>query len=190
MLSPLVLLLVPAAYAGLLGPGIAVHQVVPPAQVVEGVRTLKVDTFSGTNGKGITAEIVAALTNTEREVGLGTAGDVAGDALKMGSKIGGDLLAAQLGGGFGGKFAGGMAEGAGNMAADAIAGDKVNLDDGLRIDVFKVSTGAADGKVHGKVVTSSKDSKFKKNIAVNAHDVRYKIDCYKRYGTQLELPVV
>jgi hypothetical protein len=166
MLSPLVILLAPAAFAGLLGPGIAVHQVVPPEQIVEGVKTLKVDAFSGPNGKGIAAEIVAELANTEREVGMGTAGDVAGKALKMGSKIGGDMLASKLGGGFGGKLAGGMAEGAGNMAADAIAGDKVNLDDGLRIDVFKVSTGSADGKVHGKVATSSKDSKFKKTVTV------------------------
>jgi len=35
-----------------------------------------------------------------------------------------------------------------------------------------------------------KDSKFKKNIAVNAHGVRYKVDRYKGYRTQLELPVV
>ena len=35
-----------------------------------------------------------------------------------------------------------------------------------------------------------KDSKFRKNIAVNAHGVRYKVNRYKEYRTQLELPVV
>ena len=35
-----------------------------------------------------------------------------------------------------------------------------------------------------------KDSKFRKNIAVNAHGVQYKVSRYKEYRTQLELPVV
>ena len=35
-----------------------------------------------------------------------------------------------------------------------------------------------------------KDSKFRKNIAVNAHGVRYKVDRYEAYRKQLELPVV
>ena len=35
-----------------------------------------------------------------------------------------------------------------------------------------------------------KDSRFRKNIAVNAHGVRYKVSRYKEYRTQLELPVV
>ena len=35
-----------------------------------------------------------------------------------------------------------------------------------------------------------KDSKFKQNIAVNAHGVRYKVDRYEAYRKQLELPVV
>ena len=35
-----------------------------------------------------------------------------------------------------------------------------------------------------------KDSRFRKNIAVNVHGVRYKVNRYKGYRTQLELPVV
>jgi hypothetical protein len=157
-------LLSPVAEAAGLGPGIAVRQVVPPTQLVDGVPTLQVKDFSGPGGKGIAAEIVAGLENGEREVGMGTAGDVASGVLKAGAQIGGQMLASKLGGGFGAKIAGGMVEGTANVAADKVAAEKLQLEDGLTTQPFKVVKGGAKGVLSGKVTTKSGTENYTKEV--------------------------
>lgn len=157
-------LLAPAAHAAGLGPGIAVRQVMPPAQLVEGVPTLQVKAFSGPGGKGIAAEVVAGLENGERETGMGTAGDVASGVLKAGAQIGGQMLTSKLGGGFAAKVAGGMVEGTANIAADKVAAEKVQLDDGLTTQPFKLVTSGAKGVLSGKVSTQSGTKNYTKEV--------------------------
>lgn len=163
---PVLLSLAPPrpAQARALGPGVAVRQVVAPPQLVSGVRTLQVGPFEGPGAKGLAAEIKAALADPERQVGMGTAADLAGAALKAGAQVGGQMVASQLGGGFAGKLVGGVVEGAGKLAADAVEDEKVVLDDGLRVDVFRVVEAKADGQLLGRFSTQPETTTFTKEV--------------------------
>jgi hypothetical protein len=154
----------PSAQAAGLGPGIAVRQVVAPTQLVEGVPTLQVKAFTGPGGKGVAAEVIAGLEDGEREVGMGTAGDVASGVLKAGAQIGGQMIASKLGGGFGAKIAGGMVEGTANLAADKVAAEKVQLEDGLTTQPFQLVKSGATGVLTGKVTTQPKTENYTKEV--------------------------
>ena len=163
-------LLPPTAQAAVLGPGIPVRQVMPPAQLVDGVPTLQVQDFSGPGGAGIAEEIVAGLEDGEREVGMGTAGDVASGVLKAGAAIGGQMLASKLGGGFGAKLAGGMVEGTANMAADKLQDEKIQLEDGLTTQPFALVKGGAAGVLGGKVSTQSGTENYTQEVPLKDED--------------------
>lgn len=164
MLPPLLFLSLSPALAGALGPGVAVRQVVAPPQVVPGVRALRVTALSGPGGADIAAEIAAGLADPDREVGLGTVGDVASGVLKTGAKIGGDMLAAKLGGGFAGKLVGGMAEGTANLAADKLEGDKLVLEDGLTTTPFEVVQRGGDATLAGAVTVAPSTESYTKEV--------------------------
>lgn len=184
-------LLSPTVRAAGLGPGIAVRQVVPPAQIVGGVKTLQVDALSGPGGKAISAEIVAGLEDGEREIGIGTAGDVASGALKAGAQLGGQMLTSRLGGGFGAKVAGGVVEGTANVAAERVAAEKIQLDDGLTTQPFQLVEGGAEGVLSGGVTTRSGTETFTKEVPArddkgnirkdaDGKTVKTKVSCTRR----------
>ncbi len=165
-MSPLVLLLSSAAWAGPIGPGIAVSQVTAPPQLLEGVQTLQVGPIQGQGGDGVVAEIKAAYADEERQFGMGTVGDVASGVLKAGAEIGGQMLASQLGGGFGGKLAGGLATGTANMAADAVAEEKLVLDDGLVVNPFHLVDKGGQGQLTGTMKLTPRTENFTKEVDV------------------------
>ena len=170
MLLSALLLTVSGALAGPLGPGVPVRQVVAPPQVVAGAKSLRVTPLSGEGGAGVAEEVAAGLADGEREVGMGTMGDVASGVLKAGAKIGGDMLAAKLGGGFAGKLVGGMAEGTANLAADAIESDKLQLDDGLTTTPFAVVTKGGDAALTGNMAVSPSSESYTKKVQATDSD--------------------
>ena len=169
MLVPTLLLSLSGALAGPLGPGVPVRQVVAPPQVVA-AQSLRVTPLSGTGGAGVAEEVAAGLADAERELGLGTVGDVASGALKAGAKIGGDMLAAKLGGGFAGKLVGGLAEGTANVAADAIESDKLQLDDGLTTTPFAVVKKGGDAALTGSVAVAPSTESYTKKVQATDSD--------------------
>jgi hypothetical protein len=169
MLISALLLSFSGALAGPLGPGIPVRQVVAPPQVVA-TQSIRVTPLSGPGGAGVAAEVAAQLTDAEREVGMGTVGDVASSALKAGAKIGGDMLAAKLGGGFAGKLVGGLAEGTANVAAGAIESDKLQLDDGLTTTPFRVVQKGGDAALTGSVAVAPSTESYTKKVQATDSD--------------------
>ena len=165
-MSWLWMVLVPWAAAGPLGPGIAVREVSAPSTLLRGISVLSVQDFSGPGGATLAAAVAEGLSDPERERGLGTLGDVAGEALRMGGEAGNSLIANRLGGGFGGKLLGGLAEGAVGMAADKIEGEKLTLEDGLTVQPFETNRTGGDASLAGSISASTSNKSFKKTVQV------------------------
>lgn len=150
-----------AAFGGALGPGLMLRGVVLPPTVIEGVRSIKVEPFKGTGGAEISREAVAALKDPERVVGRAARAQAADAMVGAAGQMAGSMVASKVGG-LGGKFVSGLTEGAVNRAADEIKDPVLTLDDGLRIDVFKVVEGAADAVLSGSVTVKDSLSDTKK----------------------------
>jgi hypothetical protein len=172
--SPLALLALlaapgPAGAANPLGAGLNVIEVAAPPTLVEGVRKITVKPFTGTGGEAVAAELKAGFADTERQVGIGTAGDVAAGVLKLGSQIGGQMIASKIPG-LGGKIASGAAEAAGGMAAEAVRGDKITLDDGLTVELYSVVSSGADATLSGQIKSAHQDKAYTKTETVTDKD--------------------
>jgi hypothetical protein len=152
-------LVVSFAWAGPMGPGIAVRQVVPPPTVIEGVSTLQVAQFEGPHGDRIRQSVLAGLLNVHRERGLGTIGDVAGGMVAGVGAVGGALVDAKLKG-IGGSIAAGAVTNTTEDLGEMLVRDKVVLDDGLRIDVFQVVPGAADAVLSVQIDVDEVDEPY------------------------------
>lgn len=193
-MSPLLSLLVPAALAANpMGAGVAIREVAAPPTLVSGIASISVGKISGQVGGQIAAELKAGLADDEREVGRGTAADIAGDVVEMGAMVGGQMLASKLGG-FGGKATNTVAQTAGAIAADKVRGDKLTLEDGLTVAPFPFKESGGKGVLAGSTEVDHKDERYKKEVELKDKDgnvvkdaegrsVMTEVSCLKRTVT-------
>lgn len=151
-----------------LGAGIAVREVQPPPTIVAGVPTLSVPTIPGTGGDQVRKELLAGFADTERQLGMGTVGDVASGVIQAGAQVGGQMLASKIP--VGGKLVATATETVGGLAAGAVEGDKVQLDDGLRIDVFQIKPTGGVGVLKGETAVSHTDDDYESEVDLKDKD--------------------
>ena len=175
-----------------MGAGIAVKQVQAPGTIVAGVPSLSVPKIAGTGGDQVRKELLAGLADTERQVGMGTMGDVASGVIQAGAQVGGQMLASKIP--VGGKIVATATETVGGLAAGAVEGDKLQLDDGLRIDVFEVKTSGGKGTLGGALKVTHKDESYEKEVDLKDKDgnvikdengvpLKTKVSCRRRNVT-------
>jgi hypothetical protein len=144
-----------------LGPGISVREVAAPPELVSGISSISVGKISGAHGSLIADELVAGLQNDDREIGPGTAADIAGNVVQMGAMVGGQMLASKLGG-IGSKATSTLTETAGAVVAGKITGDKLTLEDGLTVAPFPYKKSGGDGTISGSVAVEPSESRYEK----------------------------
>ncbi len=158
-----VFLITSAHAAGGTGAGVPVKRIVPPEHVIEGVRSLQVNDFAGRGGTGIAMEIRAGLHDTER---LATdAAAVAKEAAKAGADVASKLAGSAVGGGIQGKIVEGLTKNVATGIQDELEVEPVIIDDGLKLDVFEVKTGDADGILSGSVTVRQETSDYTQKVA-------------------------
>lgn len=167
-MSAVLATLVATAHAGPLGPGIPVKQVAPPPVVIEGVRSLEVR-VTGPRGPEIVAEIREALASTTRQANV-SANDVAQGLVSTASEVGGAYVGGLVGGGLGGKVATGLTKAAGSMVAEEIENEPLVLDDGLKLDVFRVVPSGGDATLAATVDVADSARDFTKKEALTYDD--------------------
>ena len=139
----------PAMAAGPVGPAVTVKQIAPPAQLVKGVKTLRVNDFSGLNGAEIAAEIKAELANDER---LKTDAAAMGKAaLDAGTDVAASYVGGLVGGGIQGKIVEGLTKNTVSAVREATESDPLVLDSGLQINPFTLTEDKPDGNLGGTV---------------------------------------
>ena len=151
-----------------LGAGVAVRQVQAPTTIVSGVPSLGVPKIPGVGGDQIRKEILAGLADTERQVGMGTMRDAASGVIQAGAMVGGQMLASKLP--VGRKVVSTATETVGGLAAGAVEEDKLQLDDGLRLDVFKVQPTGGAGTLSGETKVSKSDEDYEREVDLKDKD--------------------
>lgn len=190
----LILTLITAAQAGALGPAVKVKRVVPPANIVQGVKKLEIGDFSGFGGTTIGSEIRQALQDPTRTSGTAADGSLIGDIVDLGGDLAGDAISTSLGGGAGGLIVGGLVNGVVDSAADEIGSNTLIIQDGLKVNVYEVVTEGGDARLSGKVELSEKNETYKAKQAKrdgkgnivkdsNGKTVYVEVDCARRIVT-------
>ena len=154
--------------AGPTSPGVPVKRVVAPEHVIEGVRSVQVSDFAGRNGGAIAMEIRAGLQDTER---LATDAAAIGKELaRTGTDIASKLASSAVGGGIQGKIAEGLTKNVSKGVQDGLEVEPVQLDDGLKLDVWQVKTSGADAVIGGSVRVSQETTDSTRKVAEKDDD--------------------
>jgi hypothetical protein len=95
---------------------------------------------------------------------------MAGNLVEGIGQVGGQLVQQKLGGTFAGKLAGAATETAAVMVANEVREPRIQLEDGLKTDVYRIVTSKPDAILSGTIKTSSKDEETTQKEEVKDKD--------------------